>query len=385
MIKPEQIIYLDNNATTALDPAVVEEMLPYLTTWYGNPSAGYGFGAQMRAAIERAREQVAALLGCSASDIMFTSGGTESIHSALASALQLDPRRQHVVTTAVEHSATRRHCQHLAERGLPVTEIGVDASGRLCLDELARALRPDTALLTALWANNETGVLFPVAEMAQLAREARVPFHCDSVQAIGKIPVHLADSGIHFASVSAHKLHGPKGVGALYVHPHSPFQPSHLGGSQENNRRAGTENVASVVGFGKAAELALAALPSQESRVHVLRDRLEAALLHRIPGTNVNGAPADRLPNTASLSFPGIDSSALLLLLDRAGLCCSAGSACRTGSLEPSHVLRAMGLSEERMRGSVRFSLSRFTTEGEIDRAIDIIPRAIAKLRAMTL
>ncbi len=303
MIEPDDNIYLDNNATTRLDPAVMEEMLPFLTKYYGNPSAGYRFGAQVRDAIELARERVATLLGCTAGEIVFTSGGTESINSAIASALQLDPGRQHIVTTAVEHSATYKHCEQLAQGGATVTFVGVDEAGHLDLDELADAIRPETAILSAMWANNETGVLFPVDKIAGIAAAKRVLFHCDAVQAIGKVPVRLAESGIHFCSVSAHKLHGPKGVGALFVHRRAAFRPLHFGGGHENNRRAGTENAASIIGFGKAAELAAAAVPEQETRVRALRDRFEETLLARIPGASVNGDRGRRLPNTSNLSF----------------------------------------------------------------------------------
>ncbi len=385
MIAPEKIIYLDNNATTRVDPAVLEEMLPFLSSYYGNPSSGYYFGAQVREAIEVARERVAALLGCAPDEIVFTSGGTESNNSALHSALQLDPARQHIVTSAVEHSAIRKHCAQLAQRGAEVTTLGVDEDGQLDLDELRSAIRPQTALISVMWANNETGVLFPVEDIAAIAREKRVLFHTDAVQAVGKIPIRLADSAINFLSLSAHKFHGPKGVGALYVNRRSAFRPTSFGGGQENQRRAGTENVASIVGLGKAAELARAALEEEQNRVRRFRDRFEQTLLATVPDSFVNGGRAARLPNTSSLSFAGIESAGALLLLDQKNICCSAGSACHTGSLEASHVLRAMNLSEERLRGSLRFSFGRFNTETEVDRALEIIPRALAKLRAMQI
>jgi cysteine desulfurase len=293
MIAADEIIYLDNNATTQLDPAVVEEMLPFLTQFYGNPSAGYQFGAQVRDAIELARERVAALLGCTPGEIVFTSGGTESSNTALHSALQIDPARQHVVTTAVEHSATLKHCEQLAMAGTPVTFVGVDSDGRADLHELAAAVRTDTAIVSVMWANNETGVLFPVREIAELARDRRVLFHSDAVQAIGKIPVRLADAGIHLCSVSAHKLHGPKGIGALYVNRRAAFRPLHIGGSQENSRRAGTENVAAIVGFGKAAELAAAKLDEQQTRLRAMRDRLEQSLVATVPERN--GCPTPQV------------------------------------------------------------------------------------------
>lgn len=383
MIEPDKIIYVDNNATTQLDPAVLAEMLPFLTTYYGNPSSSYRFGTQVRDAIEVARERVAALLGCVATEIVFTSGGTESSNTALNSALQLDASRQHIVTTAVEHSATLRHCEHLAKRGCAVTVVPVDGEGNLDLQALEKAIRPDTALISAMWANNETGVLFPVEKIAEIARRKRVLFHTDAVQAAGKLPLQLSDSSINFCSVSAHKFHGPKGVGALYINRRSAFRPTLIGGGQENSRRAGTENVAAIVGFGKAAEIALQTLAEEQTRVRALRDRFEETILATVPETFVNGDPAARLPNTSSLSFTGVESDAALMLLDQQQLCCSAGSACRTGSLEASHVLRAMKLSHARLRGSMRFSFGRFNTEADVDRALEVVPRAIAKVRAM--
>ncbi len=384
MIAREQIIYLDNNATTQLDPSVIEEMLPYLTEYYGNPSSGYTFGRQVRKAIDLARERVAALLGCEPGEIVFTSCGTESNNAAVNSALQLDPNRKHVVTTAVEHSATRRHCETLANRGGAVTIVGVDGNGNLDLNELERAITPQTAIVTAMWANNETGVLFPVEKIAEMARRKRVLFHTDAIQTVGKIPIRLADSTINSLALSAHKLHGPKGVGALYVNKRSAFKPSLIGGSQENNRRAGTENVASIVALGKAAECAGAALAEENSRVRAMRDRFESELRERIPDTFVNGNLAARLPNTTNLSFAGIESDAALVMFDHHQLCCSAGSACRTGSPEASHVLRAMNLAAERLRGSMRFSFGRFNTDAEVDQALEIIPAVISKLRAMS-
>jgi len=384
MISREQIIYLDNNATTQLDPAVIEEMLPYLTEYYGNPSSGYAFGAQVRRAIELARERVAALLGCEPGEIVFMSCGTEANNAALNSALQLNPARQHVVTTAVEHSATFRHCEVLAKRGCMVTTVGVDGEGNLDLEELERAVTPQTAIISAMWANNETGVLFPVDKIAEIARRKRVFFHTDAIQAVGKIPIRLAGSTINSLALSAHKLHGPKGVGALYVNTRSAFRPSLIGGSQEKNRRAGTENVASIVALGKAAECAMDALGDEETRVRALRDRFETSVLERVPGSSVNGSRAARLPNTTNLSFAGIQADAALMMLDRERICCSAGSACRTGSLESSRVLRAMKLSDESARASMRFSFGRFNTEAEVDKAVEVLAQVIARLRALS-
>ena len=383
MLAPNEIIYLDNNATTQLDPAVREEMLPFLTSYYGNPSSGYRFGMQVRSALDLARERVAALLGCAPGEIVFTSCGTEASNTAISSALQLSPERQHVVTTAVEHSATLRFCEQLASRGTQVTFVGVDAEGNVDLGAFEAAIRPETAIVSVMWANNETGVLFPVEKMAEIARRKRVLFHVDAVQAAGKVPIDAAKLPLNFVSVSAHKMHGPKGVGALYINRRTAFRPMLLGGGQEDGRRGGTENVASIVGFGKAAELAIGGIQEQQTRVRSMRDRFEGSLLHDVAGAVINAAGAERLPNTSSISFPGIEADAALLLLDQQRICCSAGSACRTGSLEASHVLRAMKLSEERMRGTLRFSLGRFNTEAEIDRAIAIVARAVAKLRSL--
>lgn len=384
MISKDQIIYLDNNATTQLDPAVLEEMLPFLTQYYGNPSSGYAFGAQVRRAINLARERVAALLGCEPAEIVFTGCGTESNNAAVNSALQLDPSRQHVVTTAVEHSATWRHCEALSKKGCSVTVVGVDERGNLDLEELENAITPQTAIVSVMWANNETGVLFPVEKIAEIARRKRVLFHTDAIQTVGKIPIRLADSTLNSLSLSAHKLHGPKGVGALYVNKRSAFKPSLIGGSQENNRRAGTENAASIVALGKAAECAAAALAEEGTRVRALRDRFERTMLEKVPDTFVNGDTEARLPNTSNLSFAGVDSGAALMMLDRHYLCCSAGSACRTGSLESSHVLRAMKVNDDLARASMRFSFGRFNTEEDVDRALEIIPAVIARLRGLS-
>ena len=376
-----EIIYLDNNATTQLDPAVIEEMLPFLTKYYGNPSSGYGFAATARKAINLARERLAALLGCQATEIIFTSGGTESNNAVINSALQLDLRGKRVVTSSVEHSAVLRPCQDLAKRGCDVTFLGVDRHGNLDLAELEAAIRPGTALVSIMWANNETGVVFPIEKIAEICREKCVLFHTDAVQATGKIPMRLRDSPINFLSLSAHKFHGPKGVGALYVSRGTPLSPLIAGGGQENGRRGGTENVASIVGLGKAADLALEYLGEGKCDVRSMRDRFEKSMLEAVSGASINGAGAARLPNTSSLSFEGIESPSALLLLDRQGICCSAGSACRTGSQEASHVLRAMNPSSDGARRSLRFSLGRFNSDAQIDRAIEIVPKVIEKLR----
>src|SRR5438270_12242653 len=338
----DKLIYLDNNATTQLDPSVIEEMLPFLNKYYGNPSSGYAFAARARKAVDLARERLAALLGCAPSEIVFTSGGTESNNTVIHSALQFEPHGKHVVTSAVEHSAVLRPCQDLEEHGCGVTFLGVDRQGNVDLAELEGAIRPETALVSMMWANNETGVLFPVHKIAELCRRKGVLFHTDAVQAVGKIPIRLRETAINFLSLSAHKFHGPKGVGALYVRRNSRFQPSIIGGGQENGRRAGTENVASIVGLGKAAERAAESIEEEQNRVRAMRDRFENGILDAVSDASINGDRAARLPNTSSFHFDGIESNAALLLLDRHGVCCSAGSACRTGSGEASHVLRAM-------------------------------------------
>jgi cysteine desulfurase len=379
----DELIYLDNNATTQLDPSVIEEMLPLLKEHYGNPSSGYAFAAKSRRAVDLARERLATLLGCEPAEIVFTSGGTESNNTVINSALQFESRVKHVVTSAVEHSAVLHPCQDLAKHGCEVTFVGVDRDGNVDLAELEAAIRPETALVSVMWANNETGVLFPVEKIAEICRAKGVLFHTDAVQAVGKIPIRLRDTAINFLSLSAHKFHGPKGVGALYVNRRTRFHPLIAGGGQENGRRGGTENVASIVGLGKAAELAAEYLSAGKTQVPSMRDRFERAILGTVSGASVNGAGAARIPNTSSFSFEGIESPAALLLLDRHHICCSAGSACRTGSQEASHVLRAMESSGDGARRSLRFSFGRFNTDTQVDRAIELIPKVIEKLRQM--
>jgi cysteine desulfurase len=377
------MIYFDNNATTQIDPAVLEVMLPYLQEQYGNPSSAYAFGRRAAKAVNTAREQVAALLKCDPSEIIFTSCGTESDNTAIQSALLLDRDRKHLVTSKVEHSAIIKHAEALARRGYEVTWLDVDSDGLLDLDSLERAIREDTAVVSLMWANNETGTLFPIEEAAEICRSKGTLFHTDAVQAVGKLDINLSELPINFLSLSGHKLHAPKGVGALYVNLRTRFNPYLIGGGQENKRRGGTENTASIVALGKAAELAASALQEENSRVKALRDRFEQGLLDSVPSVQVNGHRAQRLPNTSNLAIEGIDSEGMLLLLDQRGICCSAGSACTAGSLEPSHVLRAMGYSNDRARGSLRFSFSRFNTEGEITQGLQIIPSAIERLRSM--
>lgn len=370
------MIYLDNNATTAIDPAVVEAMLPFLTEHYGNPSSSYTFGRQAAAAIEQAREQVAALLGADPKEIVFTSCGTESDNAAIASALATTGRR-HIVTSSVEHSAVKNQAEHLERLGYGVTWLPVHPNGSLDPDSVAAALRDDTAIVSLMWANNETGVLFPIREIAALCAERGVLFHTDAVQAVGKIPIHFSQTPLHFLSLSGHKLHAPKGVGALAIRRRTKFSPFLLGGAQEKGKRAGTENVASIIGLGRACQLAAERIEDENTRVRALRDQLEAGILARVPGAKVNGAGADRLPNTTNITFPGADAATLLTRLDQAGVCASAGSACTSGALSPSHVLKAMGLRDTDALASIRFSLASSNTAAEIEAVLDLFPKIL--------
>jgi cysteine desulfurase len=377
------MIYFDNNATTQLDPLVLEVMVPFLQDQYGNPSSVYSFGKAAARAVAIAREQVAALLRCDPSEIIFTSCGTESDNSAIQSALLIDPDRKHLVTSKVEHSAIIKQAETLARRGYEVTWLDVDPSGMINLNDLEKAIREDTAIVSLMWANNETGVLFPIEEAAEICRSKGTLFHTDAVQAVGKIDIDLSRVPINLLSLSGHKLHAPKGVAALYVNRRTRFSPYLIGGGQENKKRGGTENTASIVALGRAAELALAALSEENVRVKALRDRFEKGLLERVSSVQINGDRTRRLPNTSNLAIEGVDSEGMLMLLDQHGICCSAGSACTAGSLEPSHVLRAMGFSNERARGSLRFSFSRFNSEVEVEEALQIIPNSVEKLRSM--
>jgi cysteine desulfurase len=375
------MIYLDNNATTAIDPQVLDAMLPYLREQYGNPSSAYSFGKKVARAIDQAREQVASLVHCDPAEIVFTSCGTESDNSAIQSALLIDRDRKHIVTSKVEHSAILKQAETLARRGYEISWLDVDEHGLLDLTALEQAIRPDTAIVSLMWANNETGVLFPIEEIAGICQRKQTIFHTDAVQAVGKVPIDLGSGAIQFLSLSGHKLHAPKGVGALYVNRRARFNPFLIGGSQEEKRRGGTHNTASIVGLGKAAELAAEHLAEENTRVRNLRDRFEQEVMARISGIQINGDPERRLPNTANLAIEGADSEALLMLLDQKGVCCSAGSACTAGALEPSHVLRAMGFSTERARASLRFSFGRFNTEQEVSSAIGILETAVEKVR----
>jgi cysteine desulfurase len=378
------MIYFDNNATTQIDPEVLQQMLPFLQDQYGNPSSAYSFGKRAAKALNFAREQIADLLRCEPSEIVFTSCGTESDNSAIQSALLLDPDRKHLVTSKVEHSAIIKQADALARRGYEITLLDVDSEGLIELDALEQAIRDDTAIVSLMWANNETGVLFPIEEAAEICRSKGTVFHTDAVQAVGKIDIDLRRLPINFLSLSGHKLHAPKGVAALYINRKTRFSPYLIGGGQENKKRGGTENTASIVALGKAAEIASSALRDENTRVKALRDRFEQGLLNTIPSVQVNGHRIHRLPNTSNLAIEGIDSEGMLMLLDQKGICCSAGSACTAGSLEASHVLKAMGYSNERARGSLRFSFSRFNSEAEIDHALQIVPHAVEKLRSMS-
>lgn len=379
-----EVIYLDNNSSTRIDPEVLEEMMPFLTTHYGNPSGSHRFGAQVKEAINLAHERVAALLGCEPNEVVFTSGGTESDNTALHSALQMSPERRHIVTTSVEHNAVLNYCQALVRRGCEATIVPVDDQGHLDIAELERAIRPDTAVVSVMWANNETGVIYPLEEIANLCRAKGVFFHTDAVQAVGKMRVDLKELPVHFLSLSGHKLHASKGVGALYVNRKARFQPLLVGGPQEGGRRAGTDNVASIVSLGKAAELAQTTIDQENTRVRALRDRFEETLRAELDQVEINGDPGARLPNTSNLAFLGVDAQAILLKLDQEGVCCSLGSSCTTGAAQPSHVLRAMHLTNERARSSLRFSFGRYNTEAELDKVLEIIPRIVRKLRQLS-
>jgi cysteine desulfurase len=332
--------------------------------------------------VESAREKVAALVNAEPREILFTSCGTESNNSALHSALAAHPGKRHVLTTAVEHSANIKFCAALEKQGFEVTYLPVESDGGLDLHLLEKSIRPDTAIVSVMWANNETGVLFPIEEIAAICRSKAVPFHTDAVQTPGKLKIDVRDLGLDFLSLSAHKLHAPKGIGLLYVKRKTKYHPYVIGGGQEGGRRGGTENVANIVGFGRASELALAHLAEENKRIRGLRDKLESGILHSIPGAVRNGAKEPRLPNTSNISFEGVEAEGLLLLLDELGICVSSGSACTSGSLDPSHVLMAMGCSVSRARGSVRFSLGIYNTEAEVDFVLTQLPAIIVRLRS---
>lgn len=376
------IYYFDNNATTQVAPEVVEAMLPFLREHWGNPSSIYSFGRQLGTHLDEARGRVAALINAEPREIVFTSCGTESNNSAIHSALATQPERRHVLTTAVEHSANIKFCELLQKGGYVITLLPVGTDGALDLVRLEQAILPDTAIVSVMWANNETGILFPVQEIAAICRRRGVLFHTDAVQVPGKLKMDVREVEVDFLSLSAHKLHAPKGIGLLYVKRRVKYQPYVVGGGQERGRRGGTENVASIVAFGRAAELAMASLEDENTRVRALRDKLEEGILAGIPGTSRNGAREPRLPNTSNIAFAGVEAEGILMLLDQAGICASSGSACTTGSLDPSHVLTAMGCSAAEARSSIRFSLSRYNSEAEVDYVLKHLPGIIARLRA---
>ncbi|GAW65779.1 cysteine desulfurase [Geoanaerobacter pelophilus] len=377
-------IYLDNNATTKVDERVFEEMRPYFCDLYGNPSSMHFFGGQVQKKVDEARSRVAALLGALPDEIVFTACGTESDNAAIRSALEVFPEKRHIITSRVEHPAVLTQCRNLTKRGYRVTELNVDGNGQLDLKELEAALDEDTAIVSLMYANNETGVIFPIEEAARMVKAKGALFHTDAVQAVGKIPLNMADSAIDLLSLSGHKLHAPKGVGVLYVRRGTPFRPLLVGGHQERGRRAGTENTASIIAMGKACELAHLHMPEEAGRVREMRDRLERELTALIPNTRINGGGTNRLPNTLSIAMEFVEGEGILLLLSEKGICASSGSACTSGSLEPSHVLRAMGVPFTCAHGSIRFSLSRFTTDAEIDAVIEALPPIISRLRQMS-
>jgi cysteine desulfurase len=377
-------IYLDNNATTPVAPEVLDEMLPYLRDLYGNPSSMHTFGGQLHRKVEEARAKVAELIGADPEEIIFTSCGTESDNTAIMSAVESFPQKRHLITTRVEHPAVMNFCKHLARKGHRVTFLPVNNQGQLNIDDLHKAIDDDTALVTVMYANNEVGNIFPVPEIGEILKERRILFHTDAVQAVGKIPVDMKRLPVDMLSLSGHKLHAPKGIGALYVRKGTRFYPYIIGGHQEKGRRAGTENVASIIALGKACELAGRALAEEVVYLKKLRDKLENALLSSCPDVRINGDVDSRLPNTTNLSFEYVEGEAILLRLNEYGVCASSGSACTSGSLEPSHVLRAMGVPFTAIHGSIRFSLSRYNGEAEIDRVIEIIPAIIKDLRQLS-
>ena len=379
-------IYFDNNATTRVDPRVVEAMLPFLTEQFGNPSSMHAFGANVAVAVKSARGELQSLVGAEHDhEIVFTSGGTESDNAAILSALEASPRRREIVTSAVEHPAVLSLCAWLQKnKGVRVHVIPVNAQGRLDLDAYMAALSDRVAVVSIMWANNETGTIFPVARLAEAAKAAGALFHTDAVQAVGKIPIDLKSTAIDMLSLSGHKLHAPKGIGALYIRRGVRFRPQIKGGHQERGRRAGTENVPAIVALGKASALAAFHMAEENTRVRGLRDRLESGLIQRIGHSFVTGDRDNRLPNTANVAFEFIEGEGILLLLNKEGVATSSGSACTSGSLEPSHVLRAMNVPYTAAHGAIRFSLSRDSTDDEVDHVLAVMPAIVAKLRGIS-
>lgn len=377
-------IYLDNNATTAVDRAVIDEMMPYLTDYYGNASSIHTFGGQLGKKIDEARQRAAQLLNCQPKELIFTCGGTESDNTAIFGTLARYPDKKHIITTRVEHPAVRTTCRQLQQQGYKLTELPVDAQGRINLEQLDKEITDNTALVSIMYANNETGNIFPMKRIAQIVKAKGAVLHTDAVQAVGKVPIDLEQLPVDLLSVSGHKLHAPKGVGFLYVRRGTRIAPFMVGGHQELSKRAGTENVPGIVALGKACELAGQYMEDENTRVKDLRDRLEAGLIKACPNTRINGDVHSRVPNTTNISFEYIEGEAILLQLDHLGIAASSGSACTSGSLEPSHVLRAMGVPFTAVHGSIRFSLSRFNTQEDIDYVIKNVPPVIKLLRSMS-
>jgi len=377
-------IYLDNNATTKIAPEAFDEMIPYLTDLYGNPSSMHTFGGSLHNKIEEARERVAALIGAELDEIIFTSCGTESDNTALMSAVESYPQKRHIITTRVEHPAVFNFAKHLARKGFRVTFIPVDSFGRLDMDAFSKALDDDVVVVSVMYANNESGVIFPIEEIGEILKERKIIFHTDAVQAVGKLPIDVKKLPVDMLSLSGHKIHAPKGIGALYLRRGTRFYPYIIGGHQENGRRAGTENIASIIGLGKACELAAKNIKKEVAYLSVLRDKLEKRLMELCPDVRVNGDRENRLPNTTNMSFEYVEGEAILLRSNEYGICASSGSACTSGSLEPSRVLRAMGVPFTAIHGSIRFSLSRYNTEEEIDTVIEIMPKIIKQLRELS-
>ena len=377
-------LYFDNNATTQVAPEVLDEMLPYYWEFYGNPSSMHAFGGQLHWKVEEARAKVASLIGAEPEEIIFTSCGTESDNTAIMSGVETNPAKKHLITTKVEHPAVLNFNKHLTRKGYRVTFLSVDTQGRLDKESLFRTLDEDTAVVSIMYANNETGVIFPIEDIGPILREKKVIFHTDAVQAVGKLPIRVKDLPVDMLTLSGHKIHAPKGIGALYLRKGTRFYPYIIGGHQERGRRAGTENVAYIVGLGKACELAEKSLVAEMAYVSRLRDKLEKGLLANCPDASINGDTQNRLPNTTNISFEFVEGEAILLLLNEYGICASSGSACTSGSLEPSHVLRAMGVRNTAIHGSVRFSLSRFNQEKEVDQVIEVMPSIIKELRSLS-
>lgn len=379
-----ETVYVDNNATTRVAPEVFEAMRPFFTELYGNPSSMHTFGGKASNQIKEARASLADLIGATPEEIVFTSCGTESDSTAIRAAIESHPEKKHIITTRVEHPAVKNLCEYLSQKGYRITFVPVDAEGKLDVNYLFEHLTEDTAIVSIMWANNESGVIFPVEAISKAVKEKGVVFHTDAVQAVGKIPVDMKATGVDMLSLSAHKFHGPKGIGALYVKKRTKFSPFLIGGHQEGGRRGGTENVASIVGLGKAASLATAHIEDVNTRVKPLRDKLENELLARISNARINGDKDNRLPNTTSIGFEFVEGEAILLMMNEYGICASSGSACTSGSLEPSHVLRAMGVPFTSAHGSIRFSLSIYNTEAEIDLIIEKLPPIIDHLRELS-